>query len=148
MIFMNKFNFRLKKLLDIRNDKEEECKLEFKRALDEKKNVEDRLEDLKLTYLNESYNSSKGTIVERKIRGKYLELIDLRLNETREELIEKEKIVEFKREDLIIKQREKKTVEILRDKQFEEFQKEQSEIEQRNNDEFALYGFIRKLERR
>lgn len=145
---MSNFNFRLKKLLDIRNDKEEESKREFKKALDEKKKVEDKLVELKDVYFKESHNTVSGTVVDRKIREKYLELLDLRIDETNKELSLKEKNVKEKREDLIIKQREKKTVEILKDKQYEAFQKEQNAIEQRNNDEFALYGFIRNLERR
>jgi len=35
-------------------------------------------------------------------------------------------------------------VEILRDKQKDKFIKEQNRIEQKTNDEFALYGFIRR----
>lgn len=145
---MNNFNFRLKKLLDIRSDKEEQSKLQFKKALDEKKLVEDKLIELKNIYNNEISNSNSGTIVERKIREKYLELMDLRIIETGEELVLKEEIVEEKREDLILKQREKKTVEILKNKQYEEFIKEQNALEQKNNDEFALYGYIRNRERR
>ncbi|MHC1682497.1 MAG: flagellar export protein FliJ [Clostridiaceae bacterium] len=145
---MNNFNFRLKKLLDIRNDKEEESKREFKKAMDEKVKVEDKLSDLKDVYHEERQNKSTGTIVDRKIREKYLQMLDLKIEETCEELVMKEGILTDKRNDLILKQREKKTVEILKDKQYEEFVKEQNAVEQRNNDEFALYGFIRNLERR
>lgn len=145
---MNNFNFRLKKLLDIRNDKEEESKVQFKKAIDEKKQVEDTLEQLRVNYFEENNKTSTGSIVERKIRERYLELLDLKINETCEELALKDEIVKEKREDLIVKQREKKTVEIIKNRQFEEFQKEQNAIEQRNNDEFALYGFIRNMEKR
>lgn len=145
---MNNFNFRLKKLLDIRNDKEEESKREFKKAMDEKVKVEDKLSELKNVYHEERRNKSTGTIVDRKIREKYLQMLDLKIEETCEELVMKEGILTDKRNDLILKQREKKTVEILKDKQYEEFVKEQNAVEQRNNDEFALYGFIRNLEGR
>jgi flagellar FliJ protein len=46
------------------------------------------------------------------------------------------------------KQIERKTVETLKDKQLKAFIKEQELIEQKSNDEFALYGFIRNIERR
>ncbi len=61
---------------------------------------------------------------------------------------QKLKIVEERREELKTKQLERKTVEILKEKDKLAFEKEQNMIEQRNNDEFALYAFIRNAERR
>ncbi|MCS4522291.1 flagellar export protein FliJ [Clostridium botulinum] len=57
-------------------------------------------------------------------------------------------MVEERREELKTKQVERKTVEILKEKDKLAFEKEQNMIEQRNNDEFALYAFIRNAERR
>ncbi len=57
-------------------------------------------------------------------------------------------MVEERREELKTKQVERKTVEILKEKDKLAFEKEQNMIEQRNNDEFALYAFIRNTERR
>ena len=60
------------------------------------------------------------------------------------ELNNKEKILEERREKLKAMQIERKIVETLKDKQKQQFIEEQNLIEQKNNDEFALYAYVRK----
>ncbi len=145
---MDKYNFRLQKLLDIRLDKEEESKRNFKEAQSEKLEVENKLQELKENY--KKYRNVQGdeSAINRKITYRYLNSINYSINETTEELVLKEKMLEDKRCDLKQKQIDRKTVETLKEKEESAFIKEQALIEQRNNDEFALYGFIRNLEGR
>lgn len=145
---MSKYNFRLQKLLDIRLDKEEESKRNFTEAQNQKLKVETKLEELNANY--EKYRNIQGneSVIKRRITHIYLNAINYSINEASEELQQKEKILEDKRYDLKQKQIDRKTVEILKEKGEKAFLKEQNLIEQRNNDEFALYGFIRNHERR
>lgn len=145
---MSKYNFRLQKLLDIRLDKEEESKRNFTEAQNQKLKVETKLEELNANY--EKYRNIQGneSVIKRRITHIYLNAINYSINEASEELVQKEKILEDKRYDLKQKQIDRKTVEILKEKGEKAFLKEQNLIEQRNNDEFALYGFIRNHERR
>lgn len=143
---MEQYQFRLQKLLDIRVDKEEEGKRNFKEAQNEKLKVEEKLNNLKQSY--EKYREMTGeeSVIERKIKHVYLNAINYNITEISEELKGKERILEDKREELKQKQIDRKTVESLKEKQKAEFLKEQELIEQKMNDEFALYAFIRRQE--
>lgn len=141
---MEHYQFRLQKLLDIRADKEEESKRNFKEAQSEKLKVEEKLINLKESYRKYREMTGKESVIERKIKHVYLNAINYNISETSDELKSKEIVLEDKREDLKLKQIDRKTVESLKEKQKAEFIKEQELIEQRMNDEFALYGFIRK----
>jgi flagellar FliJ protein len=142
------YKFRLQKLLDIRLDKEEESKRDFKEAQRNKILTEEKLLDLKEKQSKYTLGSSKESIVEQKIRRAYLDSVSRSIDEVSVDLNNKNQILEEKREHLKQKQIERKTVESLKDKQLKAFTKEQELIEQKTNDEFALYGFIRNLERR
>ena len=144
---MSGFNFRLQKILDIRYDKEEESKRIFKKAQDEKNIVEQKLDDLTESYNKYSKVDIRCSMVERKIRQNYCNVLHFNINETTEQLNKKTEELEVKREALKQRQIERKTVEILKDKQKQAYLKEQNLIEQNMNDEFALYGFIRNLKK-
>lgn len=145
---MKGYRFKLQKLLDIRMDKEEESKREFQKAQNESLKVKEKLDSLRENYNKYRNISSCQSVIDQKIKHIYLNTLNYSINETLQELDVKERIVEFKREELKQKQIDRKTVEILRDKERDLFVKEQNMIEQRMNDEFALYGFIRNIERR
>ena len=137
------YKFRLQKLLDIRKDIEDKSKLEFKEAQREKKLVEDQLNNLKEKYKVHRNIDSYESIVKQKIKQNYLNALNSAINENTVVLEDKDGILEQKRKELKQFQVEKKTVEILKDKQKSAFLKEQNLIEQKNNDEFALFAFIR-----
>jgi flagellar protein FliJ len=142
------YKFKLQKLLDIREDKEEESKRCFKEAQLEKEKVEERLNSLKDSYNKHRTVSFDGSLAQQKMKHIYLNALSSSIMETKNELLKKNNVLEEKRKDLKQKQIERKTVEILKEKQLLAFNKEQALIEQKANDEFALYGFIRNLERR
>jgi flagellar protein FliJ len=142
------YKFSLQKLLDIRKDKEEESKRIFKDAKLEKDKAEKKLTTLKEDYKKYNKDSENETLVLRKLKNMYLNALDKNILETKTEL--ESKIIELdeKREELKQKQIDRKTVETLKEKQRQAFIKEQQLAEQKANDEFALYGFLRTHERR
>ncbi|KGM97407.1 flagellar biosynthesis protein FliJ [Clostridium novyi A str. 4552] len=141
---MQGFKFRLQSLLDIRCNLEEQSKIAFKEAQSAKNLIENKLNNLKENYNKYSKIDFSCNATERKIRQKYCNVLEFNIDETSVELIKKNEILENKREQLKKRQMERKTVEILKDKQEVAYIKEQNLIEQKANDEFALYAYIRK----
>ena len=137
------FEFRLQKLLDIRKDIEDKSKLEFKEAQRERNLVEEELNNLKDKYNIHRNIDSYESIAKQKMQQNYLNALNYAIDETAVSLEDKEKILEQRRCELEQCQVEKKTVEILKENQKNTFIKEQNLIEQKTNDEFALYAFIR-----
>lgn len=145
---MGKFNFRLQKLLDLKYQKEEQSKIVFKKAQEEKLQVEEKLVSLKDNYKKYSETRRFGTVIEQKITHNYLNALVSCIDETNVELDKKRQALEQRRKELVEKQIERKTVETLKEKQKVKFELETKLVEQKFNDELALYGYIRKLGRR
>ena len=137
------YKFRLQKLLDIRKDIEDKSKLVFKEAQRERNLVEEELNNLKGKYKIHRNIDSYESIVQQKMKQNYLNALNFAIDETAVTLEDKDLIVEQKRRELKQCQVEKKTVEILKENQKSAFIREQNLIEQKTNDEFALYAFIR-----
>lgn len=138
-----KFKFGLDKLLEIRAEKEDESKRLFTESQRVKRNIEEKLDDLK-----DNYNRYKGIkanedIVYQKLKRYYLQGLQGGIKSTEIELVEKNKEVEVRRNDLRNKQMERKTVQTLKEKKYDKYVKEQNRIEQINIDELALYAYIR-----
>jgi flagellar protein FliJ len=146
---MKSFKFKLQKLLDIRMEKEKSSIYEFKSAQVEKEGIKIKLKDLEDSY--EKYNRfdiNDSSTISQKIKLQYLNALNSHIEDTNIELKDKEKILEEKRVELTKCQVARKTVEVLKDKQKANYINEQNLIEQKNNDEFALFSYIRNVERR
>lgn len=141
----NGFKFGLQKVLEIREDQEEESKRRFKECQRQKLIVKEKLDDLNDNYKKYKYIAPGEDIVYQKIKRNYLFCLENGIERAEKELKEKEKQLEYSRKDLQNKTIDRKTVQTLKDKQLASFIKEQDRIEQINNDEFALYGFMRNL---
>lgn len=138
-----KFKFGLEKLLEIRTEKEEESKRNFTKTQREKNETEKKLTGLKESY--EKYNGIKEgeTIVYQKIKRNYLFALDKGISETEKDLVIKNKELEIRRDDLIKKQIDRKTVDILKERKYNEYAKEIDRKEQILIDELSLYAYIR-----
>lgn len=139
----NGFKFGLQKLLEVREEKEEESKRLFTQSQREKHITEKKLQDL-----TDSYDKYKGigqgeSIVYQKVKKNYLIAVEKGITSTTKELKVKDNELEFRRRDLLRKQVERKTVDILKEKQLTAFKNEQNRLEAIANDEFALYAYIR-----
>lgn len=145
---METYKFRLQKLLDIRKEKEEESKRIFRQAQLEKEKTEAKLVQLKEDYNRYRQSSGQESLAIRKMKNIFLNSLSTTISVTQKELQNNIIQLDEKREYLKQKQIERKTVETLKEKQYQTFLKEQQLLEQKVNDEFALYGFIRTSERR
>jgi len=137
------YRFRLQKLLDIRKDFEDKSKLQFKEAQRDKDIVENELNGLKEKYKSHRNIDSHQSIINQKMTQNYLNALNISIDRNTIVFEDKGKILEQKRVELKKCQVEKKTVEILKENQKIAFLKEQNLIEQKSNDEFALFAFIR-----
>lgn len=117
-------------------------------AISEKNRVE-----TELNCLQDSYNKYKNiplnlSTIEKKIVQNYLNVVNNSIEDTTVLLDEKEVIVGEKREKLVKSQVERKTVEILKEKDYGRYINEENRKEQNQADEFALYGYVRKFAER
>lgn len=145
---MKRYKFRLEKLLELRIQKEEESVRDFKDAQVKKIQNEEKLSGLKDKKNEYSCRKNQGNIIDRKIMENYLRALERDINLAVVDLKDSENFLEEKRQELNDKRVERKTVEILKEKQKMSFLKEQERIEQITNDEFALYAHLRHAEGR
>jgi len=143
---MKKYKFNLQKLLDIRAEQEEDSKIKFKEAKVEKEKVQDKLEWLNHEYHKYAEKTHMGTIIDKKLTWFYLEGMSKNIQNTNQELIYKDKILSERRADLKEKKIKSKTVEILKQKDYQRFIKTLKQQEQKENDEFAISGFVRRIQ--
>lgn len=139
------YKFSLQKLLEIREEKEEESKRLFTESQRQKQIIENELSNMR-----ESYDKYKGIrpdedVIYQKIKRNYLLALESGIKSKEKELVIKSREVEVRRSDLKQRQVDRKIVETLKEKQYRAFIKEQDRIEQINNDEFALYAYMRNL---
>ncbi len=103
-----------------------------------------------LSNMRDSYDKYKGIrpgedVIYQKIKRNYLLALESGIKNKEKELVVKSREVEVRRIDLKQRQVDRKIVETLKEKQYRAFIKEQDRIEQINNDEFALYAYMRNL---
>lgn len=144
---MAKYKFKLQKLLDIRIKEEDESKIAYGKAQNKKIAVENKLKQLKDDYNKYSDVTSYKDIITQKIAFNYLTAITKSIEETNIELKKEEQNVLKAKEDFINKQIKRKSLETLKENEIIKLQKEEERIEQINNDEFALYAYIRNREK-
>ncbi|MFR1708054.1 MAG: flagellar export protein FliJ [Clostridium sp.] len=142
------YKFKLQRLLDIREQEEENRKIVFMEALRSKNEVEAELRDLEDNFEKYSTVNNNMSVTERKIQHHYLNLLNSTIGITKEKLKIHEEDVEVTRKELVTAQVNKKIVGILKEKDKAAFIKEENRVEQIQNDEFALYGYLREGGRR
>lgn len=140
---MDKFKFKLEKVLDMKLRNEEESKREHAKALKAKVDVQKELDYLNSRYKQYSDMHDIEDVVKRKIISSYLNSLHSSIEETTNILYEKQKILDEKQKDLIQKQVERKSLEKLKEKELNLYKKEMESKEQIQNDEYALQSYIR-----
>lgn len=138
-----KFKFSLEKLLEIRDEKEKESVRLFKGTQDKLIAIEGEIEKLNDQYDNYKIISQNENAAYQKIKRKYVEVIGEALKEKEKERKSIINELEIRRKDLLEKQREKKTVEVIKDKKYKKFIEDLNKKEQTVIDELGLYAFIR-----
>ncbi|MGL6105060.1 flagellar export protein FliJ [Romboutsia sp.] len=135
--------FKLQKLLDIRIKNEEESKVFFVQAKNKKRKVEENLKTLEVNYEKYCDISQVEDVITQKITINYLSSLTQSIKSTNAQLKKEEIKVSEAKEDLLGKQIQRKSLEILKENVLQRVKKEEERIEQITNDEFALYSFIR-----
>ena len=141
---MSKYKFKLQKLLDIRINEEEESKLLYSQAQNNKNIVENKLIELENNYKKYSDISIAKDTITQKITMNYLTHLNTHIKDTAKELQAKEVELEKAKKDFIDKRIKRRSLEVLKENQALEMKKEEERLEQISNDEFALYSYIRK----
>ena len=141
---MSNFKFKLQKLLDIRVNEEEESKLFYSKAQNQKNIVENKLHELENNYKKYSDISRAKDTISQKITMNYLSYLNTTIKDTEKELEAKEIELEKAKKDFIDKRIKRRSLEVLKENKILEIKKEEERLEQISNDEFALYRYIRK----
>lgn len=141
---MSNFKFKLQKLLDIRVNEEEESKLFYSKAQNQKNIVENKLHEFENNYKKYSDISRAKDTISQKITMNYLSYLNTTIKDTEKELEAKEIELEKAKKDFIDKRIKRRSLEVLKENKILEIKKEEERLEQISNDEFALYGYIRK----
>ena len=141
---MSNFKFKLQKLLDIRVNEEEESKLFYSKAQNQKNIVENKLHELENNYKKYSDISRAKDTISQKITMNYLSYLNTTIKDTEKELEAKEIELEKAKKDFIDKRIKRRSLEVLKENKILGIKKEEERLEQISNDEFALYGYIRK----
>lgn len=141
---MENFNFNLQKVLDYRTSIEEKKKLEYVEAQKNMLRQESILNHLlgKRTTA-EKYIACNMTGYECYSLTRYLENLDVKIDNQKKVLNESKKTLEIKIKELIQCMTDRKIMEKLKEKAYQEYQDEANKKEQNLNDDFALHAFIR-----
>lgn len=145
---MQNFRFNLQKVLDYRVDVEQKAIDEFVTAQKNYFLQEAILNDLYLKRKTTANNIiSLKTVYEYQSYTRYVEFIDKKILVQKESLEDAKDILDKKNKELLKSISDRKVLEKLKQKAKDEFEFEQNKKEQKLNDDFALFSYI-KHERR
>ncbi|MFQ9979128.1 flagellar export protein FliJ [Clostridium cadaveris] len=140
---MENFKFRLQNVLDFKLKNEDQCKIKYSKAQNEKKVVEEELKTLKSNYEKYALEIDVEDTIERRITSNYLTFISNMIDKTKLELNEKKLLENEARLDLLNKQIERKSLEKLKEDKYSSYKKIVAQKEQSINDEFGIYSYFR-----
>lgn len=140
---MENFKFRLQNVLDFKLKNEDQCKIKYSKAQNEKKVVEEELKTLKSNYEKYALEIDVEDTIERRITSNYLTFISNMIDKTNLELNEKKLLENEARLDLLNKQIERKSLEKLKEDKYSSYKKIVAQKEQSINDEFGIYSYFR-----
>lgn len=143
---MNKFGFRLESVLNLRTQLEDNAKNSLARSTIELQKQTACLQDLKCTsdesVCSLNAEADKGIAVYRlKTYGNYLSFLKNKIANQKEIVNNAQNDVDIHREGLIKAMQERKIIEKLKDKKFQEYTKDQNREEQVLIDELNSFKF-------
>ena len=112
---MSNFKFKLQKLLDIRVNEEEESKLFYSKAQNQKNIVENKLHELENNYKKYSDISRAKDTISQKITMNYLSYLNTTIKDTEKELEAKKIELEKAKKDFIDKRIKRRSLEVLKE---------------------------------
>lgn len=143
---MAKFVFNMQGLLNIKEKLEEQSKTEYGKALnklEEEKNILLNLENSKkqnIVSFRESINKGVKPNYIKSI-NQFISLIDKKIEQQVENINKAEEIVEQKRLVLLNAMKERKVLEALKEKEMENYFREELKKEQKIIDEIVSYKY-------
>ncbi|MGC8782900.1 MAG: flagellar export protein FliJ [Armatimonadota bacterium] len=143
---MRRFEFSLQKVLDYRQRREEQAVRAFTQAqaqLLHEQAVLHKLVVEREECLRRSHRQQRLTVELLDVEQTYLSALEERIEAQRERVAEAEKVLEEKRQALTQAQRERKALERLREKHYEQWRQEILRIEQKALDELATARSVR-----
>lgn len=145
-MLMKGFTFRLEKVLDHRIDIEDNKKNEFVKSRMEYINQQKHLEYLKQEIIRTNkIKPKKNTNIFTYIAMNNYKAMLEEKTETQEKKVDiYRESMNQKKEEFMESKRDRKVIEKLKDKAYKEFIIDQDKNEQKQNDEFALYGYMKK----
>ena len=141
---MAKFQFKMETVLRLRESIEEQKKNEFGRAAAELERQKEKLKAIiaeQRQMIQEFHEAVKARIDSKKSDqyNKYIKLLDKRIEEQQAVVKKCEAIEEACRKELIEATKEKKKLEKLKEKQFQQYVIEEKREEQKVTDELVSY---------
>ncbi len=140
---MAKFTFNLEAVLRIKTQKEESIKNELGKAVQRLEAEKQKLAKLENTVeeITAQFNrKAKRTTVRKLIEfNEYLSLLDSKIKKQKENVNCAASDVDRIREELLQAVKERKILEKLKEKKFDEFLHEQKKLEQKSNDEHVSF---------
>lgn len=137
------FKFRLQKILEIREEEEEELKLKLGKVQVEVNRISNKIDDMKKEYKNYSFKKLDMDLISQKITKNYLYALEQSIDSEKKILKLRNEDLNETKEELKAKMIEKKSIEILKEKKYNDFLKVENIKEQIANDEFAMISYIR-----
>jgi len=140
---MAKFIFKLEAVLNVKRQQEENIKNELGKAiqrLEAEKQKLERLERNREEIIDEFNNKAKKTTVHKLIEfNAYLSLLKSKISRQKERVNKAAMDVDKIREELVKAVQERKILEKLKEKKYDEYLIEQKKLEQKTNDEIVSY---------
>lgn len=145
---MEAFSYKLQKVLDYKERIEEKKKEEFVKALKAQLAQERELQHFVNTKdaANNQVSELK-TINDFQNFSRYIEFLDKKIENAKYKLSKATEQLEIKKQELIKSTSDRKVLDKLKEKARQDFDAENNRKEQKLNDDFALFSYV-KLERR
>lgn len=142
---MKKFKYSLNKLLNMRLRLEKEASQKFTDISSKIKVIDDNIQTLNELYKKNAF-ATCSTKIEDIIKTNYNYYLENSIMVNKKEREKMSKEYEFRFEDYKNKKKDRMVLEKLRDKEYEEFLKEQDKEEQDFLDELSLNMYYKEFE--
>ena len=139
---MRKFNFNLEKILQIREFKEEECKIELGRAISVLNMIENEIKQTAQKHFNASRERFKNP-QDMASWDVYILRLEQEAQTLSQQAAQAQFVVEEKRELYLEAQRDLKALEKLKEKQKKEHIKEMEKLQMNETDDITSSRWIR-----
>lgn len=139
-----RFKFRLEKVLEIKKQAENEYMIIHSKILNEKITIENEIKKLEAQY--DKYAQvqyQEASVINRQIAYNYMNSLFQSIQNYSKILEEVEERYKKSTNKLIALQSERKSLERLKEKQYQKFLEELEEEEMAQNDEFAIQSYFR-----